>query len=69
MYEKQVRKIPWRRKSCPVFLPGKSNGQRNLVGYSLWGHKRVGRDLVSKQQQQAEKEGQREREREREGRC
>ena len=22
----------------PVFLPGKSHGQRNLVGYSLWGH-------------------------------
>ena len=27
-----VRKIPWRRKwqSTPVFLPGKSHGQRNL---------------------------------------
>ena len=23
----------------PVFLPGKSYGQRNLVGYSPWGHK------------------------------
>ena len=23
----------------PVFLPGKSHGQRTLVGYSLWGHK------------------------------
>ena len=22
-----------------VFLPGKSHGQRSLVGYSLWGHK------------------------------
>ena len=21
----------------PVFLPGKSHGQRSLVGYSLWG--------------------------------
>ena len=30
------QKIPWRRKwqSNPVFLPGKSQGQRNLVGYS-----------------------------------
>ena len=30
--------IPWRRKlqSTPVFLPGKSEGQRNL-GYSPWG--------------------------------
>ena len=23
----------------PAFLPGESNGQRSLVGYSLWGHK------------------------------
>ena len=23
----------------PVFLPGKSNGQRNLAGYSPWDHK------------------------------
>ena len=22
-------------------LPGKSHGQRNLVGYNLWSHKRV----------------------------
>ena len=31
----------WRRKwqPTPVFLPRKSYGQRNLVGYSLWGHK------------------------------
>ena len=36
-----VRKIPWRRKwqPTPVFLPGKSNGQRTLEGYSPWGHK------------------------------
>ena len=25
--------------NSPVFLPGKSNGQRGLVGYKLWGHK------------------------------
>ena len=37
-----VRKI-WRRKwqSTPVFLPGKSHGQRILAGYSPWGHKTV----------------------------
>ena len=31
----------WRRKwqSTPVLLPGKSHGQRSLVGYSSWGHK------------------------------
>ena len=36
-----VRKIPWRRKWPPtlVFLPEKSHGQRNLAGYSPWGHK------------------------------
>ena len=39
-----VRRIPWRRKwqPIPVFLPGKSHGQRIPVGYSPWGHKRVG---------------------------
>ena len=25
--------------TTPAFLPGESQGQRNLVGYSLWGHK------------------------------
>ena len=31
-----VRKIPWRREwqPTPVFLPGKSHGQRSLAGYS-----------------------------------
>ena len=34
-------KIPWRREwlSTPVFLPGKSHGQRNLEDYSPWGCK------------------------------
>ena len=34
-----VGKIPWRRKwqPTPVFLPGKSHGQRSLAGYSPWG--------------------------------
>ena len=35
-------------------LPGKSHGQRNLVNYSPWGHKRAGHDLATKQQQQPE---------------
>ena len=36
-----VRNIPWRRKwqLTPVFLPGKSNRQRSLAGYSPWGCK------------------------------
>ena len=37
-FDPWVRKIPWSRKWQPtsVFLPGKSHGQRSLVGYSLW---------------------------------
>ena len=33
------REILWRRKwqPTPVFLPGKSHGQRSLAGYSPWG--------------------------------
>ena len=47
-----VRKVPWGRKWQPtlVFLPGKSHGQRNLVDYSQWGHKRVRYNLATKQQ-------------------
>ena len=43
-FDSWVRKIPWRRKwqPIPVFQLGESHGQRSLVGYSLWGHKRVG---------------------------
>ena len=46
------RKIPWRRKwqTTPIFLPRKSQGQRSMVGYSLWAHKRVGHDWATKQQ-------------------
>ena len=44
-FESWIRKIPWRRKwhPAPVFLPGKFHGQRNLVGYSAWGHKELDR--------------------------
>ena len=43
-------KVPWRGKQqpTPVFLPGKSHGQRNLVGYSPWSHKRIRHDLATK---------------------
>ena len=34
-------------KEIPVFLPGKSLGQRSVVGYSSWGGKES--DLVTKQ--------------------
>ena len=45
MQKTQVRSlgqtIPWRRewKLTPVFLLGKTHGQRCLAGYSPWGHK------------------------------
>ena len=34
--------VPWRRRwqPTPAFLPGESHGQRNLAGYSSWGHKK-----------------------------
>ena len=40
-FDPWVRKIPWRRKWQPssVLLPGKSHGQKNLVGYNPWCHK------------------------------
>ena len=32
----------------PVFLPEKSHAQKSLMGYSPWGHKRVGHLLATK---------------------
>ena len=32
----------------PVFLPGKSHGQKNLVSYSPWRRQRVGHNLATK---------------------
>ena len=42
-FKSWVGKIPWRRKwqSTPILLPGKSHGQRSLVGYSPWGRKEL----------------------------
>ena len=42
-FDPWVGKIPWRWKwqPTPVFLPRKSHGQRSMVGYSPWDHKRV----------------------------
>ena len=44
MQETQVQSLHWedpleREMATPVFLPGKSHGQRNMVGYSAWCHK------------------------------
>ena len=47
MQEAHVRSLGWEdplsRKwhPTPVFLPGKSLGQRSLEGYSPWGHKEL----------------------------
>ena len=40
-FDPWVGKISWRRtwQPTPVFMPGKSHGQRSLVGYSPWGRK------------------------------
>ena len=40
-FDPWVETIPWRRawQPTPVFMPGKSLGQRSLTGYSPWGHK------------------------------
>ena len=40
---------PGKREWLPtaVFLPGKSHGQKSLVGSSPWGHKRVRHDLAT----------------------
>ena len=44
-----VGKIPWRRKwlPTPVYLPGEFHGQRSLVDYHRWGHKRVRHDWAT----------------------
>ena len=48
--EIQIRSLGWEdpllkematHLPFPVFLTGKSQGQRNLVGYSPWGHKEL----------------------------
>ena len=40
-FDPWMGKIPWRKKwqPIPVFLPGKSSGQRSLAGYSPWGRR------------------------------
>ena len=52
-FDPWVGKMSWRRnwQPTPVFLPGKSHGQRNMAGYSPWDHKRAGHNWVTKQQQ------------------
>ena len=48
MQDPWVRKIPWRRKwqPTPIILPGKSHGQRSLVGYNPWGSQKSQTQLI-----------------------
>ena len=45
--QEDTRRRKW--QPIPVFLPGESHGQRSLVGYSPWDHKRVSHELAIKQ--------------------
>ena len=46
--EMHVQSVGWedplesKQQPTAVFVPGKSHGQRSLVGCSLWGHKESG---------------------------
>ena len=42
-FDPQIRKIcwSWKLQPTPVFLPGKSHGQKTLAGYSPWGFKEL----------------------------
>ena len=48
-FDPSVQKISWRGEwqSIPVFLPGEFHGYRGLVGYSSWGRKTVGHNLLT----------------------
>ena len=52
-FNEKINCLLWRRKwqPAPVFLPGKSHGQRSIEGYSPWGH-RVDYSQATKQQQE-----------------
>ena len=55
MWETWLQSLDWEdpleKEPTPVFLPGKSPGQRNLAGCGPWGCKRVRHDLATKRQQ------------------
>ena len=47
--------MPWKCMKCiptPVFLPGESQGQGSLVGFSLWGRTELDMTEATQQQQQ-----------------
>ena len=50
LFDPWIEKISWRREGqpTPVFLAGKSHGQRSLGGYSLQGHRESDMTEVAK---------------------
>ena len=40
-FQDQADPLEKERATTPIFLPGESQGQRSLVGYSPWGHKEL----------------------------
>ena len=52
VYGYKYGKILWREECqpTPVFLPGKSQGQKSLAVYSRWDGKRIAHGLATKQQ-------------------
>ena len=61
MHEMQVQSLSWedplekKMQPTPVFLLGKSHGQRRLVGYIVQVVARVGHDLGTKSPPQTQK--------------
>ena len=47
----KLKIVHGQRQSPPLFLPGKSQEQRILEGYSPWNHKRVRNDIATETQQ------------------
>ena len=56
MQETSIPSLGWedplekKWQATPIFFPGESYGQRNLVGYSLWGRKELDTTEATSQQ-------------------
>ena len=48
-FDPWIRKFPGEWQSIPIFLSGKSHGQKEPGGLHPWSHKRVSRSLPTKQ--------------------
>ena len=56
-FDPWVGKIPWRRawQPTPLFLLGKSHGQRSLAGYDPWGCKEP--EMIERTEHTSRREG------------